>query len=164
MTELLENNPALQAAVQGGIAPFVVALVVAFALARTRFAWLAIVAGYATQVALATGFSFTPLSASRKILLLALVVPIVGLAVDALPARARSIGYAIAALAGLAALWVFLTVLAQKEGAAAWLTGAGLFLFAAAMTAAEQYVVVSGWQNRRVRRRDRAADERVDRA
>jgi hypothetical protein len=33
-------------AVQGGVAPLVVALVVALALARTRFAWLAIVAGY----------------------------------------------------------------------------------------------------------------------
>lgn len=136
MTEFLANNPALQAAVTGGIAPFVVALVVAFALARTRFAWLAIVAGYAAQVALSTGFSFTPLSASRKILLLALLVPVAGLAADAMPARARALAYLLAALTGLAAIWVFVTVLAQKEGAAAWLTGTGLFLFAAAMTAA----------------------------
>jgi len=63
VTEFFDSNPALQAAFQGGIAPFVVALIVALVLARTRFAWLAIVAAYATQVALSTGFNFTPLSA-----------------------------------------------------------------------------------------------------
>jgi len=135
MDELL-NNPAIQVAVQGGLGPFVVALVVALALARTRFAWLAIVAGYATQVALSTGFSFTPLSASRKILLLCLLAPIVGIAVDALSPRARAVAYGIAALAGLAAVWVFITVLAQKEGGGAWLYGLGVVAYVAAMVAA----------------------------
>ena len=135
MDELL-NNPAIQVAVQGGLAPFVVALVIALALARTRFAWLAIVAGYATQVALSTGFSFTPLSASRKILLLCLLAPIVGIAVDALSPRARAVAYGLAALAGLAAVWVFITVLAQKEGAGAWLYSLGVIAYVGTMVAA----------------------------
>ena len=135
MTEFFDSNPALQAAFQGGIAPFVVALVVALALARTRFAWLAIVAAYATQVALSTGFSFTPLSASRKILLLSLAAPVVGIAAYALESRGRTIAYALAALAGLAAVWVFLGILQQREGAAAWSIGIGIVAFAGALVA-----------------------------
>jgi hypothetical protein len=135
VTEFFDSNPAMQAAFQGGIAPFAVALIVAAALARTRFAWLAIVAAYATQVALSTGFGFTPMSASRKILLLCLAAPVVGIAAYALEARGRSIAYALAALAGLAAIWVFITVLQQGEGASAWMTGIGIVIFAAALVA-----------------------------
>jgi hypothetical protein len=128
------DNPAVQAAVQGGIAPFVAALIVAVALGRTRFAWLAIVAGYATQVALATGFTFTPLTASRnKILLLCLLAPVIGIVADLAAAQARSAVYALSALAGAAAVWAFVTLLAQKEGAQMWLAGADVFAFAAVM-------------------------------
>lgn len=48
--------------VQSGLAPFLVALVVAFALAGTRLAWLAVVAGVATTLAMSAGISFSPLS------------------------------------------------------------------------------------------------------
>jgi hypothetical protein len=123
-------------AVQGGVAPFVVALIVAVALGRTRYAWLAIVAGYATQVALTTGISFSPLSASRKILLLCLAAPLVGFIVDRFVERSRPIAYAIAVVAGLAAAWVFLSVLSQREGAQAWLAALGIVAYAAAMVAA----------------------------
>ena len=135
MLELYQNNPAVQAAVQGGLVPFVVALIVAAVLNRTRYMWLAIVAGYAAQVALATGFSFSPLSASRKILLLALLAPLVGIAADMMATRARAAGYVLAALTGAAAVWVFITLLAQKESSQAWIAGGGIVLFAFAMTA-----------------------------
>jgi len=134
VTELLDN-PALQAAVQGGIAPFVAALIVAAILGRTRFAWLAIVTGYATQVALSTGFAFSPLSASRKILLVCLATPLVGIAADRLVTRARPVALALTVVAGVAAVWVFVSILSQKEGAQAWLAGVGVALYAAAMTA-----------------------------
>ncbi len=120
-------------AVQGGVAPFVVALVVAAVLGRTRYAWLAIVAGYATMVALATGFSFTPLSASRKILLLALLTPVIGIAADLLFSRARPVAMALAVVVGLAAVWVFQSVLSQREGAQAWLAALGILAYASAM-------------------------------
>jgi hypothetical protein len=135
VTEYFDSNPALQAAFQGGIAPFAVALVVAMLLARTRFAWLAIVAAYATQIALSTGFTFSPLSASRKILLLSLAAPVVGIAASALESRGRPIAYALAALVGLATLWVFATVLQQREGAAAWASGVGIVIFAGVLVA-----------------------------
>src|SRR5262245_42489405 len=127
------DNPAVQAAVQGGVAPFVAALIVAAVLGRTRLAFLAVVAGYATQVALATGFSFTPLSASRKILMLCLLTPVVGLAADVAGLRARAVAYGLAALVGAAAIWVFITLIQQKEGTQAWIAAAGIFAFAAVM-------------------------------
>lgn len=114
MTELLEHP-----AVQGGVAPFVVALIVAAALGRTRYAWIAIVAGYATMIALSTGFSFSPLSAVRKIVLLCLLVALVGIAADAFVGRGRPVVLALAVVAGVAAAWTFLSVLAQREAPAA---------------------------------------------
>jgi hypothetical protein len=59
----------------------------------------------------------------------------VGIAAYALEARGRAIAYALAGLAGLAAIWVFVTMLEQREGAGAWTTGIGIVLFAAAMVA-----------------------------
>jgi len=119
MDELL-HNPAIQA----GVAPFAAAVVVAAVLARTRFAWLAVVAGYAAMVALTTGFSFAPLSASRKVLLLVLLAPLPGLALDLVAPRARRLGFALALLAGGAALWSFSTVLVQREPGPALASGA----------------------------------------
>lgn len=110
MDELLQN-PAIQA----GVAPFAAALVVATVLARTRFAWLAIVAGYAAMVALTTGFAFAPLSASRKVLLLVLLAPLLGLALDLVAPKARRAVIALALASGAAALWAFATVLVQRD-------------------------------------------------
>lgn len=131
MSEVLQHP-----AVHGGIAPFVVALIVAALLRKTRYAWLAIVAGYATQVALSTGFSFTPLSASRKILLLCLLVPFVGMVADKVFSRSRPVVLALAVVAGVAAVWVFISVLSQREGVQAWFAAFGILLYAVAMASA----------------------------
>lgn len=114
---------------QGGVAPFVVALVVALALGRTRYAWLAILAGYLTMIMLSTGISFSPLTASRKIVLVAIVVAVVGLVADRLAEKSRLLMWILAAIAGLAAAWVFITVLAQREATTGWLQGLGLVAF-----------------------------------
>src|ERR1700681_5121675 len=109
--ELL-NNPA----VQGGVAPLVVALVIATLLARTRLPWLAIVGGYATMIALTTGFQFSPLTASRKIVLLGLIVPVIGIAADLMPRPSRAITAVFALAARLVSIWTFASVLRQQEG------------------------------------------------
>lgn len=128
MPELL-NHPAVQA----GLAPLVVSLVVAILLMRTRFAWVAILAGYATMVAMTTGFSFSPLSASRKLLLLVLLAPVAGLILDlAWPSSKRVAELATGAVA-LLAPWVFVSVLAQRDAGAAIAIGTGLAAFVAAL-------------------------------
>jgi hypothetical protein len=121
-------------AFQAGIAPLVVALVVGFALRGTRYAWLAIVAAYVTLVAQTTGFSFDPLTAGRKVLLLSLLAPIVGIAIDA--TGAGRVANAVATVGfGAASLWTFQSVLAQRTTQEAVMMGGGVALFVAALVA-----------------------------
>jgi hypothetical protein len=118
------SNPA----VQGGIAPLLAGFVVALALSRTRFAGLAILAGYVVMIALTSGFSFTPLSTSRKILVIGLVAPLLGLIADFVPRAARVVVPVIGAVAGMAAVWTFLPVLQNKDAGTAWPTAIALAL------------------------------------
>ncbi len=126
MPQLLQH-PAIQA----GAAPLVVALIVMLALGRTRFGGLAIAAAFATAVALASGFAFTPLTATRKIVLLTLGASALGVVLDLVlsPGRMRAMLVALAAAA--ATLWVFWPVLANKPLAEAALLGATAVLLTA---------------------------------
>ena len=87
MDELLQHP-----AVQAGIAPLLVALAVAAALWRTRLAWLAVAAAYATAVTLSVGFALQPLTAGRKVTLLIALAALLGAALDTLrpPTRTRA--------------------------------------------------------------------------
>lgn len=134
------NHPAVQA----GIAPLVVALVVALLLARTRFAWLALLAGYAAMLTLTSGFAFSPLTAGRKVVLLGLVVPFVGLAIDLTGRTWRDVGVALAAFAGAAAVWAFWSVLGQREGTALWTAVLGTAAFVAALSLLTQRLSADG--------------------
>lgn len=109
--EALLNHPAVQA----GVAPFVVGLLVALMLHRVHLGGLAAVAGFATAVWLTTGFTFWPLTATRKIILLALAAPVIGMFID-FAFKPNRLGAVIIALAaGAAVVWVFFPVLKQKE-------------------------------------------------
>ena len=130
MNEFLEHP-----AVQGGVAPFVVALIVAILLGRTRYAWLAVVAGYVTAVAMSTGIALSPLTATRKVLLLTVAVAVVGIVLDLIGPKARAATTVVASIAGVAAVWAFWSVLGQREGAALWTAVIAIALFAAAMAA-----------------------------
>ena len=126
MNDLL-NHPA----VQGGVAPFVAALIVALVLGRFRLGGLAVIVGFCTTVDLVSGFVFEPLSATRKIVLLALVAPVIGLMVD-FAFKPTRLGSAILALAaGAAALWVFWPILQQKDLKLIFVLGGGSALFVA---------------------------------
>lgn len=127
------DDPFVQAAVYGGVAPFGVALIAGAILGRTRFAWVAIVAGYATMVALATGFAFEPLTAARKIVLLVLLAALAGLVYDAMAASSRNGALALAGIAGAAAIWAVSSVLAQKTPGVMWGAGVGIAIFAAVL-------------------------------
>lgn len=118
MEDLL-NHPA----VQGGVAPFVAALVVAALLHRLRLGGLALVAAFFTTVYFVAGFTFTPLTATRKIFLLGLAAPVIGILVD-FAFKPTRLGAALLAMAGAAsAVWVFGPVLSQKGTPDAWLFG-----------------------------------------
>jgi hypothetical protein len=133
MNEIL-NHPL----VQGGVAPFVAALIVALVLGRVRLGGLAVLAGFFAAVYLVSGIDFIPLTAARKIVLLVAAGAVIGLLMD-FAFKPTRLGIVLLALAGgAAALWAFLPALSQKETAqatqlggvaallAVWLAGFGL--------------------------------------
>lgn len=122
------QNPAVQA----GVAPFVVALVVAWLARKTRLLALSQLAGFAVLIALAIGFSFESLTSTRKLVLVGLLTLLPVLLLELKDWSSRPVvRSAVALLAGLAAVWVVLRVLQQKEIATALLAGAAsaLYLF-----------------------------------
>ena len=121
---------------QGAVAPLVVALVAGFALSATRFAWLAIILGYAMMIALDTGFSLIPPTVARKTMLIGLLSPLVGIVADTYPRSSGRIAAALVAAMGLLSVWVFLTALENRAGGDSVVAGAGVAAFVAALIAA----------------------------
>ena len=116
-------------AIQGGVAPFLVGALVAALGHPVRLARLAPAAGFLAGVYLVGTFAFEPLNATRKLVVLGAAAPLVGLIVDLAFRPGRSFGVALGAIFGVAALWVFWTVLAQRPIPQAVLHGTGIVLF-----------------------------------
>jgi hypothetical protein len=112
-------------AVQGAIVPFLAGLVVSAALLRLKLAGLSAVAGFAATVYLVGGFEFEPLTIVRKIVLLGLIAPVAGVVADFLCKPARATAPLLGLVAGAASVWVFLSLLKQKDLADAVLFGGG---------------------------------------
>ena len=110
-------------AVQGGLAPFVAALVVATLLRPFNLAGLAAATGFCVTAYLLNGLAFEPLTAVRKIILLGVGATVVGVLADALARGARSAGVALGVAFGAAAIWVFWTALVHKPASEAVLLG-----------------------------------------
>jgi hypothetical protein len=138
MTALLENP-----LVQSGAVPLLAGLIVALLLGRLRLGGLAVVAAFAAAVALITGFTFTPLTATRKIVLLGLAAAPAGVLADLLLRTGRVRAIALAVVAGAATLWTFWPILAQKPLVEAWLPGTVATLLVAWLVAATNGVFVS---------------------
>ena len=133
MSDLLANP-----AFQSGVAPFVVALIVAMATLRLGWIWsgLAVMAGFFVTVVLVTDITFSPLTSTRKIILLALVTLAVGLLREILPLKDGVVRPLLAVAAAAAALWVLWPVLARKGGVDAAIMGGGGALYLAWVVAA----------------------------
>jgi len=122
LQELL-NHPA----VQGGLAPFIVALIVAELFQRMRLSGLAIIAGFAVTVYLASDFSMEPLTSSRKIVLLGLLSS--ALALPLMLFNPRWLRTLLALAGAGAAVWMVQRILQQQETAPMLLGGAGCALY-----------------------------------
>jgi hypothetical protein len=118
-------------AVQGGIAPFVAGLVVAMVFFRFRLAGLAIAAGFCATAYFINGFSFTPLTATRKIILLAPAAALIGVLCDAFARPTRATAMALGLASGALSIWVFWSVLVQKDLLQTLALGAGAALWVA---------------------------------
>lgn len=124
MQDLLANP-----VIQSSIAPFVVALAVAALLFPLRLAGLAAAGGFFATVWMMGSFGFAPLTATRKIVLVGLATPVLGVLADLAFKPTRATAPVLGALFGAAALWVFWSVLQQKPAAQLALHGAGVFAF-----------------------------------
>ena len=113
------SNPAVQA----GAAPFVAGLVVALALQPLRLGGLATVAAFLVCVQLVSGIQFSPLTATRKIVLLAMAAPVIGILVDHAFKPTRLGTAVLGLLAGAGALWLVEPVLGIRPAAEAWMLG-----------------------------------------
>jgi hypothetical protein len=111
------DNPA----VQGGIVPLVIALVVAGVLAfvpglgRTTAPWLAVLVGYLASTWLSTGIAFSPLTATRKVLVIVVVGALAGFIADLARAGSRKLEAVFSVAAGVAAAWAFQSILVQRD-------------------------------------------------
>ncbi len=121
--DALLANPAVQAA----IVPFIAALVVGLLLKPVGWYWagLAVIAGFYASVSLITGFEFTPLTSTRKLVLIGICAAIAGLVLDYFAPKPRQLYPLLAVLGGSAVLWVIWPPLMRMNGVVLWMYGAG---------------------------------------
>ncbi|MBI1173699.1 MAG: hypothetical protein GC139_00345 [Sideroxydans sp.] len=122
--QALLNHPAFQ----GGLAPFLTALIAAELFQRLRLSGLAIIAGFAVTIYLVSGFAFDPLTASRKIVLLGLLAALLGVLLTWFAPRWLRLVLPLAG--GFAAVWMVSRILQHQATPAMLLWGAGCALYA----------------------------------
>ena len=130
MQELL-NNPFIQSSA----APFLVGLIVAAILFPVRLAGLAAGAGFLAAVWLIGAFSFEPMTATRKVVVLACAAPVLGVLADLAFKPTRATAPVLGALFAASSVWVIWLVLKQKPTQEAALLAAGIFAFVLATVA-----------------------------
>lgn len=121
MQELLSNP-----VIQSSAAPFIAGLILAAALYPLKLSGIAAAGGLFGTVYLVGDFSFQPLTAARKIVLVSAAAPVLGVIADLAFKPTRVTGAVLGAIFGVASLWVFWTVLAQKPPAQELLYGGGI--------------------------------------
>ena len=116
--------------VQSSLVPFLAGLVVTLVLFPLRLGGLAAVAGFCATAWLIGELQFTPLSAKRKLMLVALAAPAFGLIADFAFRTGRATASVLGVISAVAGVWVFSTVLMQRPPVQAFLAG-GIALFVA---------------------------------
>jgi len=110
METLLEHP-----AIQSGAAPFIFSLIFAGIFYRSSLiAGLSITLGFFISVLLTTGFSFEPLTSTRKITLLVLLSPVIGVLLCNLKSHSAFILNLFSLIGGLAMLWILWPVLSRN--------------------------------------------------
>lgn len=103
--------------------PFAAALLVALALSPLRLGGLSVLAAFFACAYFVSGLQLSPLTATRKILVLVVAAAAVGVLVD-FAFKPNRLGATILAIAAAGAgIWAFWPLLVQKGGSQAWLLG-----------------------------------------
>ena len=117
--------------IQSGVAPFFAAFFVVLVLHRLKLGGLALVAAFYMAAWLIGDLAFQPLTVARKIVLISLVTPLLGMCVDFMARGSPMWRVTLALLAAAASIWVYWPVLAQKSLYEAALYGGGAALLMA---------------------------------
>lgn len=125
MRELLAHP-----AVQGGLAPFAAALAAALLLHPLRLSGLAAACGFFTAVYLTGQLAF-----DRKLLMMALAAALVGALADLAFRPTRAAGVVLGIVFGLAAFWIFLTLIGRMPAQRLVLHALGVTVLVAATVA-----------------------------
>lgn len=112
--------------VQSSALPLAAGLACAALLYPLRLEGLAALAGFLAAVAAIGNFGFEPLTATRKIVLTGAAAALIGALSDLAFKPTRFSAPVLGAMFGVAALWVFASVLRQKTPLDAALIGAGV--------------------------------------
>lgn len=112
MQELLSHP-----AVQGGIAPFLTALIAAVVLRRWNLSGLALIAGFLVTAFMVGIIGIEPLTAMRKTILLGVFAALLGIALT--KSNWRFMRSTLSLVGGLASVWVIWRILVQHNE---WLT------------------------------------------
>ena len=126
-------------AVQSGIVPFIVALVVLLVFGKTRpkLTGLAAISAFTVTVGMVMGFSLAPFTSTKKILVMAYLVAAIGLFVDVTANKQEKyrnyllVTFAAIAVAGL--LWVIWPVVSREGSQYSVLNVLGLCSYVAWM-------------------------------
>jgi hypothetical protein len=125
MNEILQN-PVFQSV----IVPFLVALIVAELFQRMRLSGLAVIAAFCSVLILTNDLVFWPLTATRKLIVVAFFVTVVALWLDSARKLPRLAEMAIVAVfAGLATLWILWPAFMQVHAETRMLFMGGVILF-----------------------------------
>jgi len=113
--------------VQSGVVPFFVSLLVAFIFRSRKLTWACagVVLAFISTALLLNGFTFLPLSGTRKIILAGMLVLIIAGFSEAYLANWRYRLAVLVVISGLLFLWVVWPVLLRMEGSVKWLIAAG---------------------------------------
>ncbi|KPJ93203.1 MAG: hypothetical protein AMJ53_07840 [Gammaproteobacteria bacterium SG8_11] len=124
-------------AIQSGIIPFIAAFVVIVIFGKTKpvLMGLAAIVAFIAAVFLVTGFSLSPLTSTKKIILIAYIAAILGLGVDLAGEKLnpyRAYVHAIFSLFGVMALvWVIWPVISRERAQNPVSIAAGLSVYVA---------------------------------
>ena len=127
-------------AVQSGIIPFIAAFTVTLVFGKTKpvFMGLAAIAAFLAVVSLVTGFSLSPLTSTKKIILIAYLATALGLTVDLAGEKIGSyrkyIHGIFALLSVIALLWVIWPVISRASTQNPMWIAVGLSAYVAWMT------------------------------
>ena len=129
-------------AVQAGVLPFAIALIVAIPLRNTRHLGLAVAAGFLCAVALTLGFGLESLTSVKKLVLVGIGAAALGAMLELMTTEPRRVvRVVVAAGVALAVLWVLQRILMQRDAMALALAATGAAVYCVALLAGNDRAV-----------------------